>query len=62
MADVVAGGHRGKGLRRALSIIDTSNGSPAVVFREDLGKLGWPLGEEVRQSLASQTERQERFQ
>ncbi len=61
-ADVVAVGHRGKGMRRALLIIDASNGSPGVVFRKDLGRLGWPLGEEVRQTLASQTERQVRFQ
>lgn len=59
--DTVAVGPRGKGLRRVLTIFDTSGGSPVVVCRKDLGGLGWPLGAEIRRSLASLSERQTRI-
>lgn len=61
-ADLTAVGHQGKGLRRVLFVFDTSSGEPAVVYRRDWGWLGWPLGTEIRQSLALLASSQERFQ
>ena len=43
-ADVVAVGRYGRGYRRVLFVFDTSCGAPQVVYRRDLGRLGWALG------------------
>ncbi|HEQ60454.1 MAG TPA: hypothetical protein ENN74_02475 [Firmicutes bacterium] len=61
-ADLSAVGHQGKGLRRVLFVFDTSSGEPVVVYRRDLGRFGWPLGTEIRQSLTLLASSQERFQ
>jgi len=50
-ADVVSLGHRDRGLRRDLLIIDTADGAPRVVYRRDLTRLGWPLGQAIREGL-----------
>ena len=50
-ADIAAVGHFGRGFRRARVIFDTSEGTPRVVFRQDVTHLGWPLGKEVRTAL-----------
>ena len=56
-ADVAAVGHLGRGFRRTLFIFDTSGDEPAVVYRRDQTRLGWPLGAEVRELYASTTDR-----
>ncbi|KPL10958.1 hypothetical protein AMJ85_05030 [candidate division BRC1 bacterium SM23_51] len=55
-ADVAAVGHEGRGFRRALFIFDTSGDKPVTVYRRDRTRLGWPLGAEVREQLASTME------
>ena len=46
--DVAALGHHGRGYRRVRAVIDSSAGSPRVVARTDLTRLGWALGRDVR--------------
>jgi type II secretory pathway component PulK len=48
-ADIAALGPYGRGYRRVKFIFDTSNGTPKIVYRQDLTHLGWALGKEVRQ-------------
>jgi type II secretory pathway component PulK len=49
-ADIAAVGSFGRGYRRVKFIFDTSNGTPIIVYRQDLSRLGWALGEKARQS------------
>jgi len=51
-ADIAAVGANGSGFRRVKLIFDTSDGTPRIVHRRDLSRLGWPLGEEIRSELA----------
>ncbi len=53
-ADVAAVGRHGRGYRRTKVVIDTSTGSPRVIYRRNLAPLGWALGSQVRQDLAQQ--------
>lgn len=53
-ADIAAVGRHGRGYRRSKVVIDTSTGSPRVIYRRNLAPLGWALGSEVRQDLAQQ--------
>ncbi len=50
-ADIAAVGPYGRGYRRVKFIFDTSNGSPIIIYRQDLSRLGWALGDQVRQTL-----------
>jgi hypothetical protein len=50
-ADIAAVGPFGRGYRRVKFVFDLSDGSPRVVYRQDLTHLGWALGEDVRQTL-----------
>ena len=50
--DVAAVGRYGRGYRRARLVIDSSTGTPQVVYRRDLTNLGWALGADARQALA----------
>jgi type II secretory pathway component PulK len=50
-ADIAAVGAFGRGYRRVKFIFDVSNGTPIVIYRQDLTRLGWALGEKTRQSL-----------
>ena len=50
-ADVAALGPYNRGYRRVKFVFDTSDGTPRIVYRQDLTHLGWALGKEVRQSL-----------
>lgn len=52
-ADVAAVGRNGRGYRRTRFVIDTSAGTPRIVYRRNLNALGWALGSEVRDSLAT---------
>ena len=49
-ADIAALGPHGRGYRRVRLILDTSSGTPQIVYRQDLTHLGWALGKEVRQT------------
>jgi DNA uptake protein ComE-like DNA-binding protein len=47
-ADIAALGPNGRGYRRVRVVFDTCNGSPKIVYRQDLTQLGWALGKDVR--------------
>ncbi|HOW68189.1 MAG TPA: type II secretion system protein GspK [Candidatus Paceibacterota bacterium] len=49
-ADIVALGHQDRGFSRAKYVLDSSEGTPRVVFRQDLTGLGWALGAEYRRN------------
>jgi DNA uptake protein ComE-like DNA-binding protein len=51
-ADIAAVGAYGRGYRRVKFVFDVSNGSPVILYRQDLSRLGWALGDKVRASLA----------
>jgi hypothetical protein len=53
-ADIAAVGAYGRGYRRVKFIFDISNGSPVILYRQDLSRLGWALGEKARQTLLTQ--------
>ncbi|PWU08649.1 MAG: hypothetical protein C5B50_29180, partial [Verrucomicrobia bacterium] len=50
-ADIAAVGPHGRGYRRVKFILDTSSGTPQILYRQDLTHLGWALGAEVRKKL-----------
>jgi DNA uptake protein ComE-like DNA-binding protein len=50
-ADIAAVGPYGRGYRRVKFIFDTSQGAPLILYRQDLSRLGWALGDKVRQTL-----------
>ena len=50
-ADIAAVGPFGRGYRRVKFIFDMSDGSPKILYRQDLSRLGWALGDKVRESL-----------
>jgi DNA uptake protein ComE-like DNA-binding protein len=50
MADIAAVGAYGRGYRRVKFIFDTSDGVPKILYRQDLSRLGWALGEKARQT------------
>lgn len=52
-ADIAAVGPYGRGYRRVKFVFDISEGSPKIIYRQDLSRLGWALGEDVRQSLVA---------
>ena len=52
-ADIAAVGPFGRGYRRVKFIFDTSEGSPIILYRQDLSRLGWALGEKVRETLVA---------
>ena len=52
-ADIAAVGPFGRGYRRVKFIFDTSDGTPKIIYRQDLGRLGWALGEKVRETLVA---------
>ena len=55
-ADIAAVGKFGRGYRRTKFIFDTTEGTPKIVYRQNLSGLGWALGKETRQTwLATAT-------
>lgn len=55
-ADVAALGPFGRGYRRTRFVFDLSEGAPKIIYRQNLGHLGWALGKETRQTwLATAT-------
>ena len=53
MADIAAVGPFGRGYRRVKFVFDTSDGTPKIIYRQDLSRLGWALGEKVRETLVA---------
>lgn len=53
-ADIAAVGPYGRGYRRVKFIFDISDGTARILYRQDLTRLGWALGQNVRQSMMSQ--------
>ena len=49
-ADIAAVGPYGRGYRRVKFVFDLSEGTTNIVYRQDLSRLGWALGEDVRQT------------
>ncbi|SPE62636.1 exported hypothetical protein [Verrucomicrobia bacterium] len=49
-ADIAALGPFGRGYRRVKFVFDTSNGTPQIIYRQDLTHLGWALGDDVRRT------------
>ena len=52
-ADIAAVGPFGRGYRRVKFIFDVSDGSPKILYRQDLSRLGWALGDKVREDLVA---------
>ena len=48
-ADIAALGPFGRGYQRTRFVFDTSEGTPKILYRRDLGQLGWALGKTIRQ-------------
>ncbi|HUA38696.1 MAG TPA: hypothetical protein VMA35_09930 [Candidatus Sulfopaludibacter sp.] len=53
-ADIAAIGPYGRGYRRVKFIFDTSDGTPKIIYRQDLTRLGWALGEKIREAWVTQ--------
>jgi type II secretory pathway component PulK len=49
-ADIAAVGPFGRGYRRVKFIFDISEGTPKIIYRQDLSRLGWALGEKARET------------
>jgi type II secretory pathway component PulK len=49
-ADIAAVGPLGRGYRRVKFIFDISDGTPKIIYRQDLSRLGWALGEKARET------------
>jgi len=47
-ADIAAVGPFGRGYRRVRFVFDISEGTPKVIYRQDLSRLGWALGRQTR--------------
>ena len=55
-ADIAAIGKFGRGYRRTKFIFDVTEGTPKIVYRQNLSGVGWALGKETRQTwLATAT-------
>ncbi len=52
-ADIAAVGPFGRGYRRVKFIFDVSDGTPKILYRQDLSRLGWALGERARENLVA---------
>ena len=52
-ADIAAVGPFGRGWRRVKFVFDVSDGTPKILYRQDLSRLGWALGEKARENLVA---------
>ena len=52
-ADIAAVGAFGRGYRRVKFVFDMSDGTPKILYRQDLSRLGWALGEKARENLVA---------
>lgn len=55
--DVAAIGRDGRGFRRVRAVIDLSGDTPVVRYRRDMTRLGWSLGETVREQIVERRRR-----
>ncbi|HEX9046669.1 MAG TPA: hypothetical protein VF988_06560 [Verrucomicrobiae bacterium] len=53
-ADIAAVGAYGRGYRRVKFVFDVSDGAPKILYRQDLSRLGWALGDKTREALLAQ--------
>lgn len=49
-ADVAAVGRGGRGYARARTIFDMSNGTPRIIYHQDMTSYGWALGSSARET------------
>jgi type II secretory pathway component PulK len=56
-ADIAGLGPFGRGYRRSRFVVDTSEGTPKVIYRQDLSRLGWALGREARETWVTKNTR-----
>jgi DNA uptake protein ComE-like DNA-binding protein len=52
-ADIAAVGPLGRGYRRVKFVFDISDGTPKIIYRQDLSRLGWALGDKARATLVA---------
>lgn len=55
-ADVVAVGRFNRGFRRSRFVIDSTQSTPRIIYRQDLSHLGWALGQQMRENLQQELE------
>jgi type II secretory pathway component PulK len=53
-ADIAAVGAMGRGYRRVKFVFDITDGTPKIIYRQDLSRLGWAIGEKARDTLLAQ--------
>jgi type II secretory pathway component PulK len=56
-ADIAAAGPFGRGYRRVRFVFDITDGTPKIVYRRDLSRLGWALGTQTRETWVTQNTR-----
>jgi len=56
-ADIAALGPYGRGYRRTRFIFDLNSGNARIVYRQDLSRLGWALGNAVRSTWLEKEKR-----
>ncbi|MBT3595092.1 MAG: hypothetical protein HN505_03890 [Verrucomicrobia bacterium] len=56
--DVAAVGKNGRGFRRTQFVVDTTGEEPVVIFRKDLDRQGWALGQNLREELKQYMQQQ----
>ena len=56
-ADVAAVGPFGRGYRRVRFVFDLSEGTPKIIYRQDLSRLGWALGRQTRETWVAKNTR-----
>jgi type II secretory pathway component PulK len=52
-ADIAAVGPFGRGYRRVKFVFDISDGTPKIIYRQDLSRLGWALGAKARETMVA---------
>ena len=57
-ADIAAVGAFGRGYRRVKFVFDISDGTPKILYRQDLSRLGWALGDKARANLVAKNDTQ----
>jgi hypothetical protein len=50
-ADIVTVSRDGRAFKRVKIVVDTSTGTPQIIYRRDMTELGWPLDPQIRQNL-----------
>jgi type II secretory pathway component PulK len=52
-ADIAAVGPFGRGYHRVKFVFDISEGTPKILYRQDLTRLGWALGDKARETYVA---------